>query len=190
MRRWGKSIAALAVFASIFAYNLSHNKQAPSQTNSIAPKSSKQIVQDKAQQHPDTDIPTKKVELKQVIETQAIPFQTLSQNDPEITKGKTKKVVDGVAGVKKVTYRVTYVDGTETGRVKLFETVKKQPVAQVVKVGTQDLSETITIKVLPEQLRCAQMALYRMLAAILVPAPTTAAFLFGTTSTFLRQYTF
>jgi uncharacterized protein YabE (DUF348 family) len=141
MRRWGKSIAAIAVFAGIFAYNLSHNKQAPSQTNSIAPKSSKQIVQDKAQQHPDTDIPTKKVELKQVIETQAIPFQTLSQNDPEITKGKTKKVVDGVAGEKKVTYRVTYVDGTETGRVKLFETVKKQPVAQVVKVGTQDLSE-------------------------------------------------
>jgi hypothetical protein len=29
-----------------------------------------------------------------------------------------------------------------------------------------------------------------MLAAILVPAPITAAFLFGTTSTFLRQYTF
>jgi uncharacterized protein YabE (DUF348 family) len=140
MKRWGKSIAALAIFASIFAYSLSHNKQAPNHTNSIAPKSTKQIVQNKSQQQPNTDIPTKNLEVKQVIETQAVPFQTLSKDDPDMAKGKTKKIVNGVNGEKKVTYRVTYVDGTETDRIKQFESVTKQPVAQVVKVGTQNLS--------------------------------------------------
>jgi hypothetical protein len=141
MRRWGKGIAALAVFASIFVYSLTHNNQAPNQTNSIVPKPGKHIVQDKSQQQPNTNIPTKNVELKQVIEIQPIPFQTLSQNDPDLEKGKTKIAITGVNGEKKVTFRVTSVDGTETDRVKLFETVSKHPVAQVVKVGAQDLSD-------------------------------------------------
>lgn len=78
-----------------------------------------------------------KVETKTVTETQQIPFQEKRVNDATLAKGSTKVQTNGVAGVKKLTYQVTYSDGVQTGKRLVSEQVTKQPVTKVILVGTK-----------------------------------------------------
>jgi hypothetical protein len=140
MVRWGKGVAAFAVIASIFAYGTQHKTPSTNQASTIAPTSTKQVIQNKSAEHADSDIPTKNVELKQVVATEVIPFQAITKHDVNLNKGESRVEVKGVNGQKKTTYRVTYVDGTETDRVKVFETIITQPITQVTKIGTFDMA--------------------------------------------------
>ncbi|MDG4762788.1 G5 domain-containing protein [Solwaraspora sp. WMMD406] len=78
-----------------------------------------------------------KVETKTVTETQQIPFQEKRVNDATLPKGTTKVKTNGVAGVKKLTYQVTYTNGVQTAKKLISEQVTKQPVTKVVLVGTK-----------------------------------------------------
>jgi hypothetical protein len=78
-----------------------------------------------------------RIETKTVTETKAIPFTTRRVPDPSLPDGTTKVTTRGVAGVKTLTYQVTYTDGVQTGKKLLREVVTKKPVTQVVKVGTK-----------------------------------------------------
>src|SRR5690606_1979841 len=44
----------------------------------------------------------------------------------------------GVEGIKTLTYEVTYTDGVETDRKLVSEIVTKEPVSEVIAVGTKE----------------------------------------------------
>ncbi len=56
---------------------------------------------------------------------------------PPLAAGKTRVRRKGVAGVKTLTYEVTYKDGTETSRKLLGEKITRPPVTRIIAVGTK-----------------------------------------------------
>jgi hypothetical protein len=72
-----------------------------------------------------------------VTETQAIPYRTRTVETSALAKGAKKTRTRGVAGVKTLTYEVTYTDGVETGRRLTRQETTLQPVTRVVAVGTK-----------------------------------------------------
>jgi G5 domain/Lytic transglycolase len=66
----------------------------------------------------------------------SLPFETLIQYSNDLDVGQTKVIQEGQAGVATRTYRVTYRNGTETGRVLLTEVVRRAPITQIVQQGT------------------------------------------------------
>jgi len=75
-----------------------------------------------------------------VITTKDVPidYKTVKRNDPTLDHGKTKVETKGVKGVARVTYR----NGKEIKR----ETIK-EPVTEVIRVGTKDVVTTKEVKV-------------------------------------------
>ena len=80
-------------------------------------------------------------ETRTVTEVQTIPHGTRKVNDSSLPKGTTKVRTAGVDGQKTVTYKVTYLDGQETGRTVVSELVTKQPVTEVIAVGTKSTQQ-------------------------------------------------
>lgn len=72
--------------------------------------------------------------------TEELPFETVRCEDPTLPAGTEKVVTAGVPGQLRLTANVVYVNGTEQSRTVLSQTVKKQPVNEVVVVGTGDPS--------------------------------------------------
>lgn len=83
-----------------------------------------------------THVQSDKIEVKEIVETEPIPFTSTTQNDPTLASGSTKISTAGVSGSKTVTYKVTYTNDVETSREKVSETVTLQPVTQVTRIGT------------------------------------------------------
>ncbi|WP_168356582.1 ubiquitin-like domain-containing protein [Petralouisia muris] len=75
-----------------------------------------------------------------VVETETIEYETVYEDDSSMSKGQEEVSKDGENGEKQVTYQVTYVDGEEESREAAEETVTKEPVNKVVRVGTQEES--------------------------------------------------
>jgi hypothetical protein len=80
---------------------------------------------------------TPKVVTRTVTETVRIPFATKKVNDSSLPKGTSKVRTHGVAGVKTLTYQVTLTDGAQTSKKLLRQQVTKEPVTQVVAIGTK-----------------------------------------------------
>lgn len=76
-------------------------------------------------------------EVTRVTETRSIAFSQKEIKDSSLYVGKKSIKTNGVAGSKQVVYDVTYVDGKESGRTVVSETVLKQPVTEVILVGTK-----------------------------------------------------
>jgi resuscitation-promoting factor RpfB len=85
----------------------------------------------------DATVESPTIETKTVAETEVIPFQTETQNDSSLPKGRTKIAVAGVNGEKTITFKVTYEDGVETDRQEVSELISKEPVTQIKKIGTK-----------------------------------------------------
>jgi resuscitation-promoting factor RpfB len=81
--------------------------------------------------------PTGQHTAETVVEEEEIAFTTKRVNDSSLPKGTTKVRTQGVPGLKRITYEVTYADGVETGRTKVREVVVRKPVTKVVAVGTK-----------------------------------------------------
>jgi hypothetical protein len=77
------------------------------------------------------------VEKRKITTTRKIPFRTRKVNDSALAAGKTRVRRKGAAGVKTLTYEVTYTGGKETSRKLLGEKVTRAPVARVIAVGTK-----------------------------------------------------
>jgi hypothetical protein len=77
------------------------------------------------------------IEKRTVVEKQAIPFATKRVSDPKLPKGTTRVTTRGVAGIKTLTYEVAFTDGVQTGKKLLRQQVTKQPVTQIIAVGTK-----------------------------------------------------
>jgi uncharacterized protein YabE (DUF348 family) len=84
-----------------------------------------------------TKIVVQSVTSKDVRRAEAIPFKTVRKESGDLFKGETEVDTKGVAGVRTVTLRNTFVDGKLVTVREVASTVTKAPVAQVVLVGTK-----------------------------------------------------
>lgn len=77
------------------------------------------------------------VDVKTETKKEPITFQTTNENDSTLASGQTKVKQEGKDGQKEITFKVTYIDGTETAREKVLEKVVSDPVNKIILVGTK-----------------------------------------------------
>ncbi|MHC6175756.1 transglycosylase family protein [Glutamicibacter endophyticus] len=78
-----------------------------------------------------------KVEIKTWDETRDIDFKTTKVKDKDLDKGKTKVKTEGEKGERKLTLRQEIRDGKKGEEEVLKSKVSKEPVTEVVRVGTK-----------------------------------------------------
>jgi micrococcal nuclease len=78
-----------------------------------------------------------KIEVQEVTRQEVIPFTAQQQDNPSAQKGESRIIQAGVNGEKTLVYEVTYSDGVETKRALKNETVTKQPIPQIVTIGSR-----------------------------------------------------
>ena len=91
---------------------------------------------------PITDALTIKIDVVQTTTksvTETIAFKTVTQSDASMFTDETKTITKGVNGSAKRTYAITIVNGKETEKKLVSETIIKAPVDKVVKKGTKSL---------------------------------------------------
>jgi resuscitation-promoting factor RpfB len=74
---------------------------------------------------------------RKAVQGEAIPFTTERRDDDSLTEGTTETERSGTPGLRDVTYRLVYVDGELARRSVLKQRVTRDPVAEVVLVGTK-----------------------------------------------------
>jgi len=116
---------ALIVLGAAGGHNQPLNTTAPT-------SSSQQQLQTTSKPAVKADTITKQT----VTETQSIPFDSKTVNDPTLNKGVTQITTVGVNGEKTLTYEVTYTNGVQTGKQLVKEEVTTQPITQITSVGT------------------------------------------------------
>ena len=88
------------------------------------------------------EITVRRVEVKEEVKTEEVPFETQYQDTDSLYEGETQVKTQGVAGEKEVTYQVTFVDGEEESWEAASEKVTKEPVAEVVLRGTAEREQS------------------------------------------------
>ena len=71
------------------------------------------------------------------VSTEVIPFEVVEKPDATLAKGQTKVLTPGENGERTILTQVSLVEGKEV-RTVLESTVTKEPVPQVLRVGTQE----------------------------------------------------
>lgn len=88
-----------------------------------------------------TEVPTQtsqpKIEKQTITETQEIPFEETTINDPNLEAGKSRVKTVGAKGVKILTYEITFTNGIQTDKKLTKEEVTIVPTNQIVAVGTK-----------------------------------------------------
>lgn len=91
-----------------------------------------------------------RIAYKTVDKKENISFKTRKQNDSSLDIGTEKVLTKGVNGVDEVSYKVKYVNGKEDSKTELSRKTVKEPVNQVVNVGTKakstGISDSITLQ--------------------------------------------
>src|SRR5699024_4566765 len=75
-------------------------------------------------------------------------YQTETQNDDSLDKGKEKTVTQGEEGTRVKKFEVTYENGEEIARELVEEEISTQPVNQVVAIGTKEEQPKQNLKTL------------------------------------------
>lgn len=78
-----------------------------------------------------------RISTKEITESVAIDFKTQKVNDSSLQKGTTKVSQKGEKGEKSVRYSVTVKNGEEISREYISEEIVKNPVDEIIKVGTK-----------------------------------------------------
>lgn len=86
---------------------------------------------------PSPTVPEPVTTTEKITKKEAIPFEKVTEKDPNLDEGTKNVTRKGIEGVLTKTYRVTYVDGEETDRTLVKEVVTKEPVDQVTSIGTR-----------------------------------------------------
>nr|WP_236646950.1 G5 domain-containing protein [Micromonospora acroterricola] len=86
---------------------------------------------------PSSAAPAPVVQVTTVTERAAIRYGERTVKDSSLAEGKRVVRTKGVNGVKTLTYEVTTTDGVRTAKKLVKSVVTKQPVTQVVAVGTK-----------------------------------------------------
>ena len=99
----------------------------------------------------DLDIKIVQVETKEIVETEAIKFDTIIENDANLDSSVKKVKSEGIDGEKEIAYNVVYKDGVEVSRdIKSTKTIL-EPQNEVIIKGTNQVyasrgGENITYK--------------------------------------------
>lgn len=83
------------------------------------------------------EITVSRVTYKEETKTEAIDFETEEMTSDSMDQGTSEVTQQGAKGEKTITYKVKYVDGKEVSREKVSEKITKEPVKQIVTVGTR-----------------------------------------------------
>ena len=84
-----------------------------------------------------TTVVSEKEETRIETTTEEIPFETITQADTTLEKGKSRVLYAGQPGVRTIQTQVTVVNGVETRKVVKTE-VTKQPISQIIGVGAKE----------------------------------------------------
>ncbi len=84
-----------------------------------------------------TPKPTPVTKTETVEVSEPVPFASTNYEDSNVDSGSTVLVTAGVAGTKVSVFQVTTVDGVETSRTLVSETVTVAPVDEVTAIGTR-----------------------------------------------------
>ena len=72
---------------------------------------------------------------KIVVEQEVIPYETITKDASEGAADKKNKVIQsGEDGIKEITYKVKYQNDEEIEKIKLSETIIKEPVNKIVQI--------------------------------------------------------
>lgn len=97
-----------------------------------------------------TEITIERVSVKEVVVEEPIEFDTITEYSGSMYTDEIVENTPGVQGVKEVTYRVTYVDGKESGRTVVSEKVITEPVSRVVTQGTKQRRRIVSKEAVPD----------------------------------------
>ena len=78
-----------------------------------------------------------KVDIKEEIAKEVLPYDTVEETDSELDSSVEEIRQEGVSGEKEVIYEVVLKDGKEVGRTAKATKVILQPVTEVTVVGTK-----------------------------------------------------
>lgn len=78
-----------------------------------------------------------RVAITQIKERESIDFRTIKKEDSNMEKGQSRIAQKGTKGEKELTYEVRREDGEEVERKLLNSEVIKQPVEEIVYIGTK-----------------------------------------------------
>ncbi len=79
-----------------------------------------------------------RVQVSEVVVPTPIDYRTVETEDPDAFEDDETVTQEGVEGEQVTTFRVTVTDGVETGREQLATTVTREPVDELVTVGTKE----------------------------------------------------
>lgn len=77
--------------------------------------------------------------------TEAIPFEEQEVEDPTLANGTRTVDTAGKAGVRTTTYSTAVIGGAVVERQVVASAVTTEPVTQIVKVGTMEVSADVTV---------------------------------------------
>lgn len=83
-----------------------------------------------------------RVTYRETTKVEPVPFKTVRQNTDQLALGETKVSVKGKNGEKTVTTSVKYIDGKASGETAVSEKVTRQPVNEVLLIGTKGAGST------------------------------------------------
>ena len=88
-----------------------------------------------------SDITVRRVEVRNEQVAESIPYESTTVNNPDLPYGQSRVAVAGQAGEKVTTFRVEYRDGEEYSRTSLSTEITRQPVTEVIEIGTGGVVE-------------------------------------------------
>lgn len=92
----------------------------------------------------DMKVTVYRVEYKTVTETETVKYKTTTVKKSSMNEGTEKVVTEGVNGEDQVTYNVKYINGKEEDRTETERVTVKEPVNEVVNVGTKKVSSGLS----------------------------------------------
>ncbi len=78
-----------------------------------------------------------RIRVEEEVRVEAITHDTVEQDDDTLLVGSRDVTTNGVDGERKVTYAVTFTNGEVTSEEQVSVEVTREPVTEVVKVGTK-----------------------------------------------------
>ena len=72
-----------------------------------------------------------------------IEYDTEKKDDPDLYEGDTETKQEGENGLSEITSRIVLINGEETEETPLVTTVKKEPVTEIIMVGSKERPPTV-----------------------------------------------
>ncbi len=132
LTRWGRSVSVLtAVTAALLIL-----AGCSSSISAADPAASDDARRVSVPSPSATPSPTPVVVVSEQSVTSAVPFERATVDDATLPSGQSRISTPGVDGEKVSVFRVTTIDGVESERVLISESVGRAPVSEVTSRGT------------------------------------------------------